>query len=186
MPAKSNPQGLPPHPEGGFLFLDLSTVTGWAYGLPGGPRPVCGAFVYPAFSGDGATFGAHYEALADVLEHYSPKRVMMEAPLPPNAVTSNIDTWKCQIGLMGVTQLAAKHYGLTVRDESVRTIRSKVLVGYRWHGKQLVKGEKPVIMQWAHDHGFDPPDHNACDALVGLEYQMRLYAGRGFIQDLAS
>jgi hypothetical protein len=192
---RENPRALPHQPEGGILFLDLSGVTGWAYGVPGQKKPSCGAFKFPSFDESGATFSAAYEGVFDLLEFYRPDRVLMEAPLPVafydsqgniKVTKSNTSTWRCQIGLMAVTQLAGAHYGITVRQVAVSTIRAEVLRGYKWRGKQTVKDDKPVIMQWAHDHGFDPPDHNAADALAGLEYSYRLYTGGGFIGDLAT
>jgi hypothetical protein len=187
--------GLPQLPHDGILFLDLSGVTGWAYGLPGGPRPSCGALKFPSFDESGTLFSAAYEGVFDLLEFYRPGRALMEAPLPVafydrqgnlKVTKSNTSTWRCQIGLMAVTQLAGAHYGITVRQAPVSTIRAEVLKGYQWRGKQTVKNDKPVIMQWAHDHGFDPPDHNAADALAGLEYAYRLYTGGGFILDLGT
>jgi hypothetical protein len=183
---RENFRGLPQQPEGGILFLDLSSVTGWAYGVPGDRKPSCGAFQFPSFDESGATFSAAYEGVCDLLELYKPRRAMMEAPLPANTTLSNMGAWKCQIGLIAVAQLAGAHYGITIRPAHVSTIRAAVLVGYKWRGKQMVKNDKPVIMQWAHDHGFDPPDHNAADALAGLEYAYRLYTGGGFILDLGT
>lgn len=179
---RDNPRGFPSAPPGGTVFLDLSTSTGWAYGHPRN-KPVCGTLVLPRTHEDGQAFSGLYEALCDLIEWLEPRRIMAEAPLPPGTTTSNMLVWKCQIGLLAVARLVACQYGLVVREASVSMVRANVLKGLPWRGKQA--DGKPVIMQWCHDQGLNPPDHNAGDACVGLEYALRLYDRKGFASDLA-
>ncbi len=185
-------RGFPEVEPQGTAFLDLSTMTGWAYGHAGDPAPVCGTWKLPRYEEDGRSFDALYDVLCDFLEHFEPARIVAEAPLPParmrrdgsvQATVSNASAWECQIGLLAVARLAASHYGRTVRRANVDKIRATVLKGLPWRGRQA-EG-KPVIMQWCHDQGLNPPDHNAGDALIGLEYALRLYSRRGFARDLA-
>ena len=179
----SNPRQFPAVKTGGTAFLDLSLSTGWAYGHSGDPRPVCGTWLLPKTHEDGAAFDALYDALADFIEWFAPGRMVAEAPLPPGTTKSNMLTWKCQIGLLAVARLVASQYGRTVREAHVDTVRSTVLKGRPWRGKQAPG--KPVILQWCHEQGLNPPDHNAGDALVGLEFALRLYSRAGFARDLA-
>ena len=45
--------------------------------------------------------------------------------------------------------------------------------------------QKPVVEQWCADQGIFTPDHNAADAVVGLEHSLRLFSRKGFARDLA-
>ena len=179
-----NPRLFPSATRGGTAFLDLSTMTGWAYGHAGDPRPLCGTWQLPKTHEDGKTFDAFYDVLCDFLEWFEPARIVAEAPLPPGTTRSNMLTWKCQIGLLAVARLVASQYGRTVREAHVDTVRAAVLKGRPWKGKQA--DGKPVIVGWCQEQGLNPPDHNAADALVGLEYSLRLYSRRGFARDLAA
>jgi hypothetical protein len=174
---------FPPIARGGTAFLDLSLTTGWAYGHAGDPKPVCGAWELPRTHEDGAAFAALYDVLCDFHEHFEPKRIVAEAPLPPGTTRSNMLTWKCQIGLLAIARLVASQYGMAVREAHVDTVRATVLRGRPWKGKQA--HGKPVVMQWCHEQGLQPPDHNAGDAIVGLEFALRTYERRGFSRDLA-
>jgi hypothetical protein len=181
----ANPLGFPQRPSGGVAFFDLASVTGWAIVQPGGDdRPICGAWALKGVHEDGSLFASLYEALCDFIEWFRPSRLYMEAPLPPGAIKSNMDAWLTLIGLVAVARLAGSHtHGKTIRTVPVSQVRAEVLKGYQWRGNK--DKDKPVIMMWARDHGFAPADHNAADALVGLEYCLRTYHGKGFVRDLA-
>lgn len=177
-----NPRLFPDVETGGSGFFDLATMTGWAYGQPA-EKPSCGVFDLKGNHEDGSLFSSLYEALADFIEWFKPSRLYAEAPLPPGT-RSNMDAWIILIGMVGVARCVGAQYGLSIRLISASTIRGEVLRGLPWN--QGLKKGKPVIMQWCHDQGLNPPAHDAADALVGLEYALRTYSRRGFAKDLAA
>ena len=196
---RDNPRGFPEAPTGGLGFLDLSTYTGWAYGLPR-QRPHCGTWDLSKDWESGDTVEQFYDVLCDFLEFYKPGWLVMEKAIAPahknkktgevRATISNIDAWNTQLGLAAITRLAARHIcGMTVFEYASNTMRADVLRGLPWHSSNRAKGQaKPVdvIQAWANAQGVYPPDHNAGDALVGCEYAMRIHCSGGFVRDMAS
>lgn len=185
---RANPRNFPVAPPRGVGFLDLSTYTGWAYGCPR-QTPVCGTWDLSKDWDSGDTAEQLYDVLCDFLEWFEPAWLVMEAPVAPNAIVSNMGAWECQLGLAAITRLVGKHFGLRVFQYASNTMRAEVLRGLPWHSSNRAKGQgKPVdvIQKWANDQGIFPPDHNAGDALVGLEYSLRSHCGAGFVRDFAS
>jgi hypothetical protein len=184
---KDNPRGFPDAPQRGVGFLDLSTYTGWAYGVPR-QTPYCGTWDLSKDWDSGDTVDQFYDVLCDFLEWFKPSWLCMEKAIAPNAIVSNVDAWNTQIGLAAVTRLAGAHYGLRVFEYPSQTMRAEVLRGLPWHSSNRKKGEaKPVdvIQAWANENGVFPPDHNAGDALVGLEHALRIHCRAGFVRDFA-
>jgi len=169
--------------KGGSGFFDLATRTGWAYGHPG-VLPSCGVFDLKGSAEDGTLYAALYECVCDFIEWHKPTRLYAEAPLSPQGTKSNMNAWLILIGMVGVVRCVGAQYGLRVRLMNLSKIRSDVLSGLPWNQKQK-NGKKPVVEQWCADQGIFTPDHNAADAVVGLEHSLRLFSRKGFARDLA-
>lgn len=183
----SNPRNFPDVQFGGMAFLDLSTSTGWAYGIPR-QTPHCGVWGLSKDWDSGETVDQFYDLLCDFMEWFRPDWLCMEKAIPPNLITSNVGAWNVQIGLAAVTRLVGSHYGRKVYEYPSMTIRSEVLKGLPWKTKGKKGNAKPVeiIKGWANANGVYPADHNAGDALVGLEYAMRVHCRAGFVRDFGN
>jgi hypothetical protein len=91
--------------------------------------------------------------------------------------------------LIEVSRLACFHLGVRTAEYPAQTVR-QVLKGFPMRlvttGKDKGRRDwKPTIVAWATAVGFDPADHHAADALVGLEHISQQLDGGGFARDLA-
>lgn len=194
-----HPRGFSAATPGGLAYLDLATVTGWAYGSGADAGPRHGAWSFHEYDQTGRLMADAYDAIADLIEFYRPRMVIVEAPLVTNVrerdgnirhVVSNDSTISALRGLIEVSRLACFHLGVRTGEFSASTVR-QVMKGFpiRWQtsGKSAGKKDwKGTGIAWCEAVGFRPEDHNVADALIGLEYSMRQYEGGGFASDLAS
>lgn len=148
---------------GGILALDLATVTGWAWRAPGMLRPRCGAWNLAGHHG--ASYAALADHLADQITLNVPALIVYEAPLPPPKQT-HAATARLLLGFCAVVELVAWRRETMIR-ECARPTACKAVVG---NGRAT----KDDVLAWARAKNYDPPTHDAADALVLLEYAERL------------
>ncbi len=144
--------------KGGILTLDLSSRTGWAYGLPG-QRPTTGVWMLPPYVIDpGRCLGALGNELADALWLHQPATVWVEAPLPARGQTHAASAMQ-QIQLDGVVKETCWRWEKTLRTVHAGTVR-KAVIG---RGNNVSKDD---VLAWCAGRGWDILDHNAGDAAV--------------------
>ena len=153
----------------GILALDLSERTGWAYGCVGDRQPLCGVWV---LEGDlGRRLASLENELEDAIVFHRPGLIMVEAPLPPTA-TSNASTWRQQLALAGVAEMAAYRHELRFREQAASTIRAQILGTCRFPNGD----PKKAILLHCQAQGWSVPDHNAGDACVTWQWACRQVA----------
>ena len=145
--------------KGGILALDLSSRTGWAYGLPGAV-PITGVWILPAYAIDpGRCLAALGNELADALWLHQPSAVWVEAPMPAAAQTHH-STAMQQFQLDGVVlETCYRWERPTPRRAHAGTVRKSVL----GRGNHVSKDD---VEAWAAAQGIKTADHNAADAAM--------------------
>ena len=155
--------------SGPILALDLSSRTGWAVGRSG-EVPGHGVWLLPAATlGLGGAFSALASSLEDALRLFVPGLIIMEAPLPPQAQTA-MHSARLQFGLAAITEMLAHEWGVPCEEARATEVRRLVL------GKGIAT--KAEVIAWCREQGLSPAEDNDADALVLLEYRLRLLAGR--------
>ncbi len=158
---------------GGVLCLDLSTRTGWAYGVAGAV-PLSGVWELPNTTDLGRRFAAFENELLDALAEMQPVLVSMEAPLPASEQTHAYSA-ELQIGLAAIAECACYRWERRLFRRASSTVRAAVLGTARFP-----KGEaKKAVMEWCRARGWRFPDHNAADALLLWAYETDIRAPRG-------
>lgn len=144
-----------------LLAIDAATRLGWAAGVPG-RQPICGSHLLPK-GGLGAFLLAYRDWLVGMLNRFDPGEVAIEAPINVGE-SANFDTDVKLKGLTGVTALICEEYRIgfsTLNNLSMK----KYFAG---HGK----AKKFMMMDAARLRGWEPPDHNAADALAAWEFRI--------------
>jgi hypothetical protein len=145
----------------GILALDLSSNVGWAYGEVGiNNAPASGVWRL-ADGGLGRMLASFENELEDAILLHQPALILTEAPLDPTAA-SNHQVWRQQISLAGIAETAAWRHDILFREQSVSTIRTKVLGTCRFPKGQA----KDAVMAYCQTMGWRVYDHNAADACV--------------------
>jgi hypothetical protein len=159
-------------PRKGILALDLSSVTGFAWGHHDAEIPVFGTWHLPVHLGRGATFAALENEIDDMLGgHTIPgvlaAEVVMEAPLDRamQAVGEgrrNEAAAYQQFALAACTE--ATCYRHTVPCSAIHcNVARKNVIG----SGMIPKGQaKAVVLRYCAMRGWAVPDHNAADACV--------------------
>ena len=143
------------------LALDLSTKVGWACGRAGG-EPDHGVLLLPkGVAGLGAVACAFLDGLMDLHEVQHFERVVMEAPLPPQAQT-HAHTARLQLYLAGAVETWCYRRSIECREAAAPTVRKAVLGSGR--------AKKPEVIAWCQAQGWNPTDDNAADALALWRY----------------
>lgn len=150
-----------------LLALDLSTQVGWAVGPIGG-RPLLGTWVLPQIGGEGARFASFENELADAMSVHEPTVVAVEAPLPLPA-QNNAEVARQQMGLRAFVFSEAYRASAAMHEIDAYSVRLNVLGTGRFPKGKV----KDAVMAWSKREGYDPPDHNAGDALVLWTYYAR-------------
>lgn len=154
-----------------MIALDLSSQVGWAIGPIGG-RPLLGTWVLPSIGGEGARFASFENELADAMAVHEPSILALEAPLPLPA-QNNAQVARQQMGLRAVALSEAYRASAAAHEVDVYTVRRDVIGTGRFPAGKA----KDAVMAFAKREGYDPPDHNAGDALIlWLYYASRLSA----------
>jgi crossover junction endodeoxyribonuclease RuvC len=144
--------------KGGILALDLSTRTGWAYGLPGAV-PVTGVWMLPSYAIDpGRCLAALGNEFADAIWLHQPTQVWVEAPLSLSGQT-HANTAMQQFQLDGVVLETCYRWERPVRRAHAGTVRKAVL----GRGNNVSKDD---VVAWAVARGIAVADHNAADAAM--------------------
>lgn len=172
---------------GGVLFLDLSTETGWAYGLPGSGQPHWGVWKLPDTFDLGRRMCAFENVLLEFFDKYRPSLVSIEAPLPANQ-QSNASTAEILIGLAIVTEMCAYRWKIKFARRSSHTVRSAVIGRSRItqdEKRQRGSVKKTIVEPWIAAMGWVIPNHNARDAAIGWAYETGIRAGASKAQRAA-
>lgn len=156
--------------NGGILFLDIATTTGWAEGLPG-ERPISGRL---RLVSDGGPNYEAYDKLHDFLiDRFKLNRyraVIFEKPMSPShmAGRTTAATIRRLIGLCEVAEWVCRrsgYYGSSVMTADVHDVRKHLL------GGRPAKGDaKREVIAALRGLGFDPADDNEADAIAGWLY----------------
>lgn len=152
--------------NGGILFLDIATTTGWAEGLPG-DRPVSGKLrLAPEGSKPAAIFGGMLAFLGARLSAFRYRMIVYEAPMDPRHMKTNINTARVLLGLPAVVEAVAHQTGHhAIREANVHDVRKHLL------GGRPAKGDaKREVIASLRGLGFDPADDNEADAIAGWLY----------------
>lgn len=162
--------------NGGILFLDLATVTGWCEGAPG-EKPISGTLrLAPEGSNNAAVFGGLIAFLGQRLTAFRYRKIVYEAPMDPRHMKTNIKTARMLIGMPAIVEGIAHQTGHhSISEVQVQDPR-KHLLGYiprREKGGRNDAQKRPVIERLT-ALGFDPADDNEADAIAGWLYACAL------------
>ena len=154
-----------------MIALDLSSQVGFAVGALDA-RPLLGTWVLPQIGGEGARFASFENELADAMALHVPDLLALEAPLPLPA-QNNAQVARQQMGLRAIALSEAYRASAAAHEVDVYTVRRDVIGTGRFPAGKA----KDAVMAYAKDQGYDPPDHNAGDALIlWLYYARRMLA----------
>lgn len=154
-------------PPGGVLALDLSSVTGVAYGPMDAKNPTFGTWHLPHIGGEGARYAAFENVLADAMDYLQPRKLVLEAPLPLPAMNNRRSAFQ-QITLRGISYSEAWRASCAVFEIDAMSVRLGML-GQSRFAKDTVKRE---VVRFCLRRGLKVPDHNAADSvLLWLWYQ---------------
>lgn len=152
--------------NGGILFLDIATQTGWCEGLPG-EKPVSGTIrLAPEGSKPAAIYGGMLAFLGARLTAFRYRMIVYEAPMDPRHMKTNINTARVLLGLPAVVEAVAHQTGHhAIREASVHDVRKLLL------GRRPAKGDaKRDVIAAVRARGFDPADDNEADSIAGWLY----------------
>jgi Holliday junction resolvasome RuvABC endonuclease subunit len=153
-----------------ILFLDLATVSGWAFWATGLGRPQSGVLRMPKTGEDVGWFvHDYYGKLGDLLTLQQPGLIVFEAPLL-RAGNTSIDTARKLMGLAIITEFACRERRLKYREANNASIRKHFVGKGRGDRKTL----KAMTLDACRDRGWNPCDDNEADALAGLDYACHL------------
>jgi hypothetical protein len=158
-------------PVGNILALDTARTTGWCVGVPG-DRPHYGSVTF-----NGPSHGAVYAAFADWVEDairlHRPREIVVESPLHRGGHLGQ-DAALLAFGFLAHLELLAHDHAVRLLAEHVQTSR-KQIIGRGNFAKGTAKDE---VMAWCKGQGFNPPTHDAADAIVLWHYAAKLRQGR--------
>jgi Holliday junction resolvasome RuvABC endonuclease subunit len=166
---------------GGLLGLDLSSTCGWAYLADLGQRtPDVGSWRLPSLGGQGAKFAALENELAAALNCLTPIRVVVEAPLPPVAL-SNATTVRLLYGLNAIVRSECWRASISLIEIDSHTARLEIIGPVRAKPGEV----KQLVMAWCAKRGIAAPDDHAADAaVVALWCARRLSADSGDLRPI--
>jgi Holliday junction resolvasome RuvABC endonuclease subunit len=141
------------------LGLDLASTVGWACGAAG-ERPRLGS-VKLGGPTRAARYAAFLEWLDDAAATYGVASVVFEAPFVGGDF-KGADAARMALGLVAHLDLWAWDNAIPLAEVHVGTARKDVL----GRGNFPKGTSKAVVLDWARAEGFDPPTHDAADALV--------------------
>jgi len=157
--ARGAPFGL--YDTGLILALDLSSTVGWALG----DRPETlrwGQWLLPVTGGEGARGAGFAERLVPMLEEHRPRRMVIEAPLPPMAQT-NTHSARQQYGLNWQAHYEAWHSSCATSEIDALTVRNEVMGSHRPASKDRIKRE---VVAFCRRRGFRVTSHHQADAVL--------------------
>jgi hypothetical protein len=152
---------------GNVLALDLSTVTGWAFGKPGSSP----SFGHQRFIRPGAGRGKAYRAFRSWLDAFEAEHridlIVFESPAIPSVMSgrTNIDTIKLLIGMCEHLEEWAEGT-VELREASVAQVRSHFI------GKNFKAAlAKPMVFERCQQLGWKCETHDESDACALWDYQ---------------
>jgi len=152
-----------------ILAMDISTRCGWACGRAG-RAPDHGEIRLPAgIAGHGAMGAALLDAMSDLhaVQHFD--RIVVEAPLPPQAQT-HANTARIQLGLAFLVEVFAYRRSIPIREAPAHAVR-KAMIG-------TARVSKDEVVAWCRGQGWEPRTHNEADALCLWSYAQQMAAPR--------
>ena len=157
--------------QGGILALDLSSVTGWAYGPLDWAAPEAGIWLLPKQGGEGARYAALENELIDVVDAWAPARIVCESPIPLPAM-NNVTAAYQQLGLRAIVKALAWRESIPMSEVSADIVRLEIL--------GIARGQaiKTHVLHWCRRvKRWDIDDHNAADAAMLWEWERRHIGG---------
>lgn len=144
-----------------WLALDLGGYIGWAIG----PTPKdleFGTEKLPHVGGQGMRGSAFDDWLSDFLRDHRPTKLLLEAPLPPQAQTAS---WSAQqqYGLHWSSLLQAYRWSAGVYQQDARSIRDEVMGTRRLKSRDGVKDD---VLRYVRQRGYKVKTHHAADAVL--------------------
>ncbi len=154
---------------GGIATFDLATVTGWAYGEPGG-KPLYGHRRNGGRPGApvGAILADFEDWLVRHLDQLHPSVIYYEAPFLPRTANINPATVLVLYGLRGMLVAEAHRRDLAARDVNISQI-TKHFTGFSW-GHMGRAEKKAATIRMAALYGWPVETDDEADALAVLVF----------------
>jgi hypothetical protein len=158
-------------PRGGVATFDLSSEIGTCYGFVEDQQPLATSTIKLAqVGGEACRYASAANAIADFLERYAPRALILEAPLPLPAQT-HFRSAAQQFGLRAIAFAEGWHASCAVSEIDVGTARSEVM-GIRRMSRDLIKRE---VMRFVRARGISAVTSHAADAaIVWLWHRQRV------------
>jgi hypothetical protein len=155
-----------------IMALDLASVSGWAFGEPGG-TPVHGSVRFArAGSSHEAIFARAYEWTHNKITYCAPTTIVWEAPLATSFSkgSTNSNTTTLLYGLPAVVGAAAYLRGIyDIRKADTKSVRLHFL------GKNPKRAQaKRLTVMQCRAMGWEVSDDNEADALATWHYMCSL------------
>lgn len=168
---------------GGILTLDLSLMTGWAYG---GTRDVAPDFGRWPIRGGIANMGEAWVDLQNRVEDFCelqrPTLIVYAVPFAKQQTSARLG-----LGFAAHAESSAFRMSIRVREAQEGKARKDILgrggFGQRDRAGKIIKGTaskdaKETALGWCRARGWNVPDHNAADACVIWEWARRFVLSR--------
>lgn len=169
--------------RGGILALDISLMTGVAYG---GVRDTAPDFDRWPIRGGIADMAEAWIDLQNKLEDFCelqrPSLIVYAAPFAKQQTSARLG-----LGLAAHAESSGKRMGIMVReareDKARKEILGRAQFGERDIRGKIIKGTgskaaKETALGWCRSKGWMVPDHNAADACVIWEWARRFVLSR--------
>jgi Holliday junction resolvasome RuvABC endonuclease subunit len=156
---------------GTILALDTARTTGWCCGVPG-ERPHYGAVTFNGPS-HGAVYGAFCDWVEDAIRLHKPREIVVESPLHRGGHLGQ-DAALLAFGFLAHLELLCHDHAVRLMAEHVQTSRKNVI----GRGNFAKGTAKQAVMDWCRAQGFNPPTHDAADAIVLWLYASQLRLGK--------
>jgi Holliday junction resolvasome RuvABC endonuclease subunit len=145
-----------------LLALDLAGVSGWAAGAIEHRQPEFGhARLKVSGFPEEDRFVRCENLVLDLCERFKPDKVVIEAPLPLMAQTTD-KVARQQYGLNAAARMGAARAGLRCEEYSADMVRGELLGRTRFP-----KGEvKRLVLDWVKREGYVVNVHDEADAIA--------------------
>lgn len=144
-----------------LLSLDVSGITGWAFGGFADRIPATGIWPLPRRDDSdvvGARIAALENTLSAALDAWCPTVVVMAEAFPGR----NMDEAMAKFAMLGIVRSECWRRKIRCLVQPEGTVRKEVL----GRGGGSSETMKQLVMDWCHRQGIDVEDHNAGDAAV--------------------
>lgn len=168
---------------GGILALDLSLITGYAYGGMSANAPRVGRwFINGGLNGMGEAWVDLQNRIEDFVQVNRPSLIVYALPYAKVQTTARLS-----LGLAAHAESSAYRMEVDVREIPEGTARKGVLgrgfFAERDHQKKIIKGSarnnaKAAARAWCEGKGWNVRDDNEADACVIFEFARRFVLSR--------